>query len=309
MTYKEHTQINIDNPEEIIDGVFIIGKVFFAYNSNILYDEDKGELSKLRTLYHRTLKSKKVHFYCIGATDYRGKSEDNLKLGNRRSNAVIKYLMELFRNYPLLHIANIQGRIDNRSIGENEAHQPRNEIKPSKQEMAEDRCVFIGANCIPNRVIVLPPIQLKASPIKYVDRVVRKYYSKHIFDKAYPPKPSSEKAVDYLNEEIAKKIKKRKSGVSGEFLGHEIFGNEEISRRQYYKTIDYFEINDIYIDFYPEFSFLVTGLITEITYVWGFPNEIITIRITRKKSNGELATKEFHTIPRNEQEQILAILP
>lgn len=298
MAYQEDTFIDVANAVKEGD-FYIIGFVYFAYNSDELDKKDGDELCKLRALYHSTLKYRSVQFYCCGTTDYRGTKDYNIDLGWRRAKSVMVFLNKLFHQYPLYAMAYIPT-----SLGKEHAQKPKDGIKPSKKAMAKDRSVIVAVNRIPGRIIVLPPIILKPEPVKYVKRIVRRYFSKVESDNLFPPKTPLDSLIDWWQEELGKKLR----GENYDFLGYKIIGTEDMLRREYRSTVDYYQINYIYVDFYTLIDYAVKSHITEITYEWGFPNEIISIKITRKRIKGDPLTY-YHTIPRNEQERIQGILP
>ena len=118
----------------IDDSSIVVGEVFFATDKYELDDDDKRKLNIIKksivTLKGNGFKIKKIH--CVGQADYRATDAYNLKLGERRANAVKRYFSKT------------GVKVSTKSIGEFGSVHPKNNRKPSLKEIMNDRKVTIA---------------------------------------------------------------------------------------------------------------------------------------------------------------------
>lgn len=291
MSYQLRTEININESDKIFD-YYIVGRVYFAYNSDQLDEQDKRQILKLKKLYRSVLKNVSIEFTCIGATDYRGIAEYNLKLGRKRAISVLKHLRTLFKDFPKCHIANIYVRIpnvtDSISIGEIDAYKPRKGYKPSKEGMALDRCAYILANRIPNRMVFLPPIALSPpTDVQKVKRIITKVFehSNNQWDlekQMEPPKIGD--AIQAIGEESVKAVL---TEINDYYYPVVKPFEEDSFRRKTKLYPDYYDINSIYVKIEKESDIWGTRIIIEVTYNWVYPFDDNYVRIYEEEYDFE----------------------
>ncbi len=143
----------------------LVGQIFFATNSHQLDTQDTAVLGRLTQAYQMHLLARRIELTCVGHADRRGDAAANLRLGQRRAEAIQQYLRQQLRSFRLF---SCQRAI---SCGEENAAQGQ----PSQARMAEDRRVDLFSNFIPQRRVVLPPLRVTVAPP--VNRCIYRFYA------------------------------------------------------------------------------------------------------------------------------------
>lgn len=266
---------------------YLVGIVFFPFDSADLDARDKEELNKLYRAYSKFLLKWEIQFTFIGYADYRGNKKYNRRLGIRRAQAVKKHLDGMFRRF-----ANYSGE-GAMSWGEALAAQPTRGKKPSRDRMALDRSVHIIASRPPRRVIEIPPVKIEGVSNARMRRIVGREFSKRLEDSNLQPKTHSDKFWETITEEMQNWIRKLKQGGKESAF----YGQENIKSRTYRQVLRYFRVNDVYVrnNFQSEtISIFGQQMVwsTSVVYIWGDPKPVVNIHIRFKKQIEGKPTKE-----------------
>lgn len=311
MSYQEKTEVVPDGIIGIKDKGYLIGMVYFPYNSDRLDEKDKIELAKLYKPYSTLLRTGEVQFSCLGNADHRGTSKYNLGLGIRRARSVMRFLDEMFRNSENYSAAS------GASLGEGLAAQPADDQKPTRQQMAKDRFVSIVTSRTPLQETEIPPSKVTfIEPQPRLRRIVGREFEEgsHKEESFLVPKTPVDKGLDEGVERLKEEAQRLVTGQEKNpyFLG----GREAIHRRRFRLFPRHYRVNEIFVQATHKESNWITGKITSglsvVGYAWGEPRPTVTVHVANfLERNLQQVRRLDKTIllPREKAQKIRDLLP